>query len=444
MAAPAAGGGRAKAGGTFSFSNLRFILVLLIICGFASVVFLMSPAHGGASSSPRRAVRGSRWSAQAPVHGQTEDADEDDDEDDYEEGVGTAQETPRSRQQRPAALPVVVVAGKAMPKGQDLPAPPAASLLSMDERLAQGKLIFLFMLQDGLPHADLWKAFFAGAPRSSFRAFAHCSKPEPCRQSKAFAELGIELVRSVPSKWCSDLVSPSWQLLDTALRADEGGSKGEPQKFVLVSDSTLPVQTMSRMRQVLLKTDHSDLCISPRNEWAAVSIFGITYSIVKHHQWAVLNREDAEAFAKAWPMSSSYSSLWKNGVLDLAAGDYKWNLPRMGPDGKANLSATIARSLIPAPGRCPDEEAFTSLIFGLHEGGTDAMWQNIIDRSVCRTYVNWNCKNPPEVFSKMTDKLRELMRDTSEKAYLFARKFKKDASLKELKAFHQKASSELV
>merc|ERR1712113_200967 len=110
----------------------------------------------------------------------------------------------------------------------------------------------------------------------------------------------------------------------------------------------------------------------------------------------------------------------------------KWDVPRMGANGRANFSEIVARSLIPAPGRCPDEEVLTTFAFGLHEAGKEH-WKTILSRSVCRTYVNWACPNPPEVFTKITDKLRELSQDSSDSAYLFARKFKKDAPLRDLK-----------
>jgi len=311
--------------------------------------------------------------------------------------------------------------------------------MSMEERLSKGKLYFLFMLQDSLPHADIWKAFFAGAPKGSYRAFAHCTKQDICRKLPTFAQLEIEVIPTTISKWCVDLVSPAWQLAQAALRSEEGEAEG-PRKFVFVSDTTLPIQPISRVRQVLLKADNSDLCISPRNEWASISIFGTAYSIVKHHQWAVLNLQDAKAFVHAWERFSTYSSYSKNGDLDLKPGEYKWDVPRMGSNGRANYSEVIARSVIPAPGRCPDEEVLTSFIFGLHEYGKDAIWKAIISQSVCRTYVNWSCKNPPEVFSKITDKLRELSQDASDSAYLFARKFKKDAPLKDLKTYLSKAN----
>merc|ERR1712217_971240 len=197
--------------------------------------------------------------------------------------------------------------------------------------------------------------------------------------------MGINLISTVPSKWCVDLVSPAFHMIRTAMRSDEDASDG-PRKFVLISDSTLPIQPLSKMRQALLKTDHSDICISPKNEWASVSIFGVTYSIVKHHQWIVLGRQDAEAFVQGWERLSKYDTFIKNGVYDLSPGQYEWEVPRMGSNGRANLTATIPRKMITSPGRCPDEEVFTTLIFGLHEPERERFWREIQSRAVCRTY----------------------------------------------------------
>jgi len=309
----------------------------------------------------------------------------------------------------------------------------AAPVGDIATRVRTGKLYFLFLLKDGLPHADVWAEFFKGSSSANLGLYAHCQNSQACQQSGDFGSLGITLVPTVPSKWCVDLVTPTWQLLRKALQADAGAAQ-VPRKYVFVSDTSLPLRPLSSMRQVLFKSDNSDICMSPENEWASVDIFGVTYKIVKSHQWAVLNQMDAEAFVRGWEQVNSYSSFVTKEKLTIGPSDYKWVVPRMGSNGRANFSATIHRSLIPAPGRCPDEEVLTTLIFGLHEPRQARRWKKIAESSHCRTYVNWGCPNPPEVFTRVTDKLLQLSKDPADSAYLFARKFNAKAKLEDLKA----------
>jgi len=322
-------------------------------------------------------------------------------------------------------------------KGESLMATTVKSM-SMEERLSKGKLYFLFILEDSLPHEGIWKAFFAGAPKGSYQAFAHCTNQTMCNNLPIFAELEIEVVPTIASKWCVDLVSPEWKLAQAVLRSEVGEPEG-PRKLVFISASALPIQPFSRVRQVLLKSDNSDICITPPDQWLSVSIFGTMYSIVKHHQWAVLNLEDAKAFVDGWEQLSSYRNYVGNGVLNLSRGDYKWAVPRMGSNGRANFSEVIPRSMIPdfpvGHQRCPDEEVKTSFIYGMHEPGKDAIWKAILSQSLCRTYVHWAGGKHPQEFSDFSDRLRSVSQDTSDSAPLFARKFTKDAQLDGLKAY---------
>lgn len=313
----------------------------------------------------------------------------------------------------------------------------AAPMEDLATRVRTGKLYFLFLLKDHLPHPKVWSAFFKGSSGTGVGLFAHCQDTVACERSGDFGALGIQLVSTVPSKWCVDLVSPTWQLLREALRADAAAPGRGPRKYIFVSDSTLPLRPLQGFRQVLFKSDHSDICMSPENEWASVDIFGTTYKIVKSHQWAVLNQMDAEAFVRGWEQANSYSSFVKNGKYTIGPSEYHWVVPQMGSNGRANFSATIHRKLIPAPGRCPDEEVLTTLIFGLHEPRQARRWKTMMESSACRTYVNWACVNPPEVFTRVTDKLLQLSQDPADSAYLFARKFDKKANLEDLKALLQ-------
>merc|ERR1712039_802391 len=97
-----------------------------------------------------------------------------------------------------------------------------------------------------------------------------------------------------------------WQLVKVSLRSRAGDSKSV-QKFVFISATTLPIQPMPRVRAALLKSDQSDICwIRPSGQWHNGTVFGVEYSIVKHSQWVVLNRRDADTFARGWENFSYY------------------------------------------------------------------------------------------------------------------------------------------
>lgn len=302
-----------------------------------------------------------------------------------------------------------------------------AAMLSTE---AKGKLHFLFMLRDRFLHEDVWKAFFAGASPKTYTIFAHCSDESKCKSAPVFEELGIELVPTVPSAWCRDLVSPAAQLMRAALRADgrwRPFPRGGRSKFILVSESTLPLRPLSAMSEILLRRDHSDICIVPKQQWDRASdILGVGYRIVKHHQWAVLDRNDAEAFEQGWArFGRRRKDVGKSGELKVHGSmpGMAWMVPRMGRDGRANFSDVVPRR---ANKRCPDEEVLTSFIFGMYEPSQDRLWNKILSRSACRTYVRWvACAGGTAIlpFDRVDDELRQLASNSSDSAYFFARKF---------------------
>lgn len=295
-----------------------------------------------------------------------------------------------------------------------------------DDQIARGQLFFLFLLDDHLPHSDVWKAFFGPKrQQSGFRAFAHCVDADICIGQDVFDGLGIDLVETVPTAYCKDLVTVTWQLIRAAISSEPADSD-RVQKFIVISNSTLPLQPMRWMREKLLKNDNSELCYSKRSEWVNKSVLGVRYSIVKHHQWVVLNRADASNFVHGWDLRPGGKKVATHPAED-------WMLPRMGSDGKANFSSLVQRSRV-GPQRCPDEEVMSAMLYGLYEPGKERFWDRILQRNICRTYVNWNIKKtkPPEVFHHVDDRLRSLMHNESDDSPLFARKFVDTADVREL------------
>jgi len=195
------------------------------------------------------------------------------------------------------------------------------------------RIYFLFMLMDCLHNIWIWKRFFAEAPSGAWRAWVHCKKPGSCRDSGLFQELPkFKVVDQVPSTRCKDLVSVEAQLVKAALR-ESVASNSVIQKFVLLSESALPVKPFSAIYEALTRHWESDFCLSRSKFWPAININQKNmqrisrYSekktltlLAKHSQFFVLNRNDAKTFGREfvavdrvgnWPVPLK-SRRWKH------------------------------------------------------------------------------------------------------------------------------------
>lgn len=239
---------------------------------------------------------------------------------------------------------------------------------------------FLFLMVDHLQRADIWNRFFAGVPHELYRVFWHCKDVEKCRTHLAAQGSGGDnFVRPhiidppMPTQYCTDLVSAENRLLETALatsgwsaiqRRSRGklgsllargnGQRADSEdarsldKFIFVSDSTLPVKPFMEIYATLTAKRDSRFCIFPQQEWATaprqmcedrhnrcdewanrgecaknplymhfqcerscqvcteLALVTDNYpssSVIvaaKTHEWKILNRVDAERSVKAW------------------------------------------------------------------------------------------------------------------------------------------------
>lgn len=219
-----------------------------------------------------------------------------------------------------------------------------------------GVVNFMFMTIGSLPHASIWKMFFAEAPRRSWRAYIHCKDPDACARSGLSLELPeVKQVSTMPSWYCHDLVTAMVHLLKTAIdESPSTGGAGSVEKFVFVSDSTLPIKPFAEVHATLTSTDDSDICIFPQEQWASANIDGHDVKMVKHHQWVVLNREHAEKMVRDWQPVDS------RGV---------WHVPLMGGSwaGKERKLSPQHFNRAPNANWCTDEWAFFTTIFGVFE-----------------------------------------------------------------------------
>lgn len=171
----------------------------------------------------------------------------------------------------------------------------ATSQTKRDDR--PPRVYFLMLAVDKVSNMAVWTEFFRQAPAGQYRAYVHCKMPS-CNQGVAGSPLVA--VPTVSSYYCQDLVSPMNQLLTHALRGDGDGGVNSMDKFVFVSDSTLPAKSFATIYQTLVSRPGSDFCAFPPNEWADIAGQGGLQMAIKTHQWMVLTREHAERASLLW------------------------------------------------------------------------------------------------------------------------------------------------
>jgi len=179
------------------------------------------------------------------------------------------------------------------------------------------KVYFLFLAVEKVSNLGVWNSFFSQATNAYYRAFVHCKMPS-CKASLEGSTL--EVVPTVPSYYCTDLVSPMQQLISSALLKDKGGNSMD--KFVFVSDSSLPAKPFSEVYAKLVGRQGSDFCVFPPTEWADKPSQGVIEVAPKHHQWMVLNRRHAEESFSKWSSGQGHDFMARFRMNQL--GYYHW------------------------------------------------------------------------------------------------------------------------
>mmetsp|Transcript_31455 Transcript_31455/g.60769 ORF Transcript_31455/g.60769 Transcript_31455/m.60769 type:complete len:492 (-) Transcript_31455:47-1522(-) len=192
---------------------------------------------------------------------------------------------------------------------------PGQSNTSGDARKPQ--LFFLFLVYVKINNEAVWDRFFASAVRGvDYQALVHCKSEASCRANIKSMHR-FEIIPSVETQYCYNLVSGTNALLAAALARTGQGTPHD--KYIIVSDSTLPVQPFASMHRHFTANDGSDFCIFPRNEWAEITEQFHDGTIrmtagVKHHQWVVLSREHA---AKAVRKIGTHQDLMQRFQLNM-------------------------------------------------------------------------------------------------------------------------------
>jgi len=215
---------------------------------------------------------------------------------------------------------------------------------------AEPRIFFLFLTMSGIERTDLWEAFFEGQDAKKSQVFVHCKHSNLCAlQLNLKNKMNVKQVTSVPSKYCKDLVSPMVQLLQAAVLE----SRSPRDKFVFLSESTLPVKPFQDVYTTLTCYSDSDFCIYPTDHWVQLQLAqNLRALIVKHSQWVVLNQAHALTMVKKWPTV-------KAGFEAVAWTVPVYHKPVKGPWGQIANPAGVT----PLP-MCVDEYAFFATIFG--------------------------------------------------------------------------------
>jgi len=175
---------------------------------------------------------------------------------------------------------------------------PPSQASHVHQTAVMARVHFLFLAVDKVSNLGVWRSFFTHAPLDMYRAFVHCKLPTCAAQVYGSP---LQIVPTVPSYYCTDLVSPMNQLLNFALQADPHHSHPN-DRFAFISDSSLPAKPFLTVHSTLTSRPGSDFCVFPSKEWADIQ--DPTYStlqiVPKHHQWVVLNRAHAQKSSTLW------------------------------------------------------------------------------------------------------------------------------------------------
>jgi len=251
-----------------------------------------------------------------------------------------------------------------------------------------GVVYFLFMVHDKIEHVDIWNKFFKSAPHGSWKVLVHCKDPAGCARNGVFTNnAGYMQVPTTPTWYCHDLVTAMVQLLTGALSL-HAARVGANEKFVFLSESTLPIKPFSEVHSSLLLDDNSDFCLFPADQWGSATVDGSLVKLIKHHQWVVLSRSHAEMLVRDWvPVNGN--SEWR---IWLKSGAWQ---------GQHRVVTPHSFYYPAQANTCTDEYAFMATIFGALEpmsgarylpgfGGGHIDMNTHASQGRCRTWSYWN------------------------------------------------------
>jgi len=278
---------------------------------------------------------------------------------------------------------------------------PKTTLLESGGRASKQKkavLVLLFMAIDSLPHLQLWRDWLASASKGSWHAFLHCVDYAACEQGTLALWPELTLIPTVPSKMATDLVSPMHQLLKHALYASPNPDSDISEKFIFLSETTLPMRPFTNVHMELGKEDVTDICIIRFGRWPKTWILdrrrkNLTLKLPYHSQWVILRRTDAEAFVQDWIQGQNFKTGW---AVPLKGGHFKGEHRTV--SSKTFVGNRITGGL--------DEYAIFATLYGAYQSDGQqstyypAMGLSISDNSSSRQFRQGRCRTSVEWFAE--------------------------------------------
>ena len=164
------------------------------------------------------------------------------------------------------------------------------------------KIAFLFLTYDDVYHQEYWRAFFSGH-ESYYSIYVHSKEPLPDNSNFKSFEIAVR----VETTW-ENTMRAQIELLREALKDSTN------EKFVFISDTTIPFHTFETTYEAFMSTSQSifPFCLNPHQDPLRSGTFWgyhnyqpqkIFYPIpseyqYKHPQWVILNRKHAELMAE--------------------------------------------------------------------------------------------------------------------------------------------------
>jgi len=248
------------------------------------------------------------------------------------------------------------------------------------------KVAFLFLTMTELAWPTLWNRFFEGADEDLYSIYVHRAAVKDNATDKPplpLAKFGARAVPWVQTAWCAlfgvEVASLAAALEDTRNR-----------QFVFVSDSTLPLKNFGYVYHQLaeLSPHTSKFCLASHATQTAAGAeiikqeskracvfrdFLHQYNprAMKHHQWAVFNRDHASAVVRrAEQALDVYEAAWLQAAPDIKS-----------------MGEGCSDEAVPLIAMLDDMEA--------SGGSTGNTWSDLTRMGVeqqCLTYVRWrNC-----------------------------------------------------
>ncbi|KAG8460153.1 hypothetical protein KFE25_014298 [Diacronema lutheri] len=179
----------------------------------------------------------------------------------------------------------------------------------------EGKVAFMFLTRGGLNAEETWAEFLGGAPSAHFSLYAHTKTPPP--PSSLLSRARIR--EHVPTEWgTASLVRATLALLRAALTDEEN------VRFVLLSESCVPLYPFARVRVELLADARGWLSHAPTPAWmihqkgptrefvrwsaALQPLVRTPAELRKQQQWTAFSRELAALFVEP---GADHTALWE-------------------------------------------------------------------------------------------------------------------------------------